>query len=227
MKGSGFCNSLLLHIFNNSALANIGDASGLQPAATVGSLWVSLHTGDPGAAGNQTTSEAGYTSYARVGVVRSAAGWTVAGSQVSNTSGVVFPQCTGGSETEIFFGVGTASGGAGVLLYSAPLITTYFDFTSESANTLVVPGHSLVVNDPVQVIAMPNGTVPTGIVTGTTYYVKTVAGDSITLSATVGGAALVISSTGAAAIGKIGPLAVSNLITPQFPAGTLVAAVEF
>jgi hypothetical protein len=74
-------NSLLINmlklLFQNLDFANIGDAGGLQNSATAGNLYVSLHTADPGAAGNQTTNECAYTSYARVAVERSATGWTV------------------------------------------------------------------------------------------------------------------------------------------------------
>lgn len=66
------------HIFQNANVANIGDGTGLRGSPTAGSLYISLHSADPGAAGDQTTSEASYTNYARQGVARSAAGWTVA-----------------------------------------------------------------------------------------------------------------------------------------------------
>lgn len=111
-------------VFKNSAYANVGDASGLQPSATAGSLYVSLHTADPGETGSQTTSECAYTSYARVAVARSGAGWTTgstAPTQAANTAAVAFPKCTGGTETATHFGIGTASSGAGHLLCSGAL----------------------------------------------------------------------------------------------------------
>jgi len=120
-KGNTFENDLLLLVFNNTAAALIGDASGLQPSATAGSLYVSLHTGDPGEAGNQTTNECAYTSYARVAVARSGAGWTVSGNAVTNAALVQFPQCTGSSETATHFAIGTASNGAGKVLYKGAL----------------------------------------------------------------------------------------------------------
>ena len=58
---NAFETELLDLIFNNAAVANIGDAGGLQPSAAAGSLYVSLHTGDPGEAGNQGTN--GYGLY--------------------------------------------------------------------------------------------------------------------------------------------------------------------
>lgn len=120
-KGNTFENELLLHIFNNSTLPLIGDATGLLASSTAGSLYVALHTADPGEAGTQTTSEAAYGSYARVAVARTSGGWTVSGNSVVNTALVQFPQCTSGSEIETYFTIGTASSGTGKILYSGAL----------------------------------------------------------------------------------------------------------
>jgi hypothetical protein len=114
-------NGMLLLFFNNTDFAGIGDAGGLQNSAAAGSLYVSLHTADPGEAGSQTTSEATYTGYARVAVARSGAGWTVAANVVSNTAPVTFGLCAVGSNTVTYFGVGTDAAGAGTLLYSGIL----------------------------------------------------------------------------------------------------------
>lgn len=116
-KGNTFENELLLLIFNNTDIANIGDAAGLQNSATAGSLYVALHTADPGEAGTATTSEATYTSYARVAVARSGAGWTVSGNAVSNAAAITFPTCTGGTNTITHFSVCKEVSGASVILY--------------------------------------------------------------------------------------------------------------
>lgn len=120
-KSNTWETGLLNLLFTNAAFTEVGDAGGLLPSATAGNLYISLHTADPGEAGDQTTSEATYTSYARVAVARSGAGWTVSGNQVSNAAAINFPQCTGGSNTVTYFGIGTASSGAGKLLYSGAL----------------------------------------------------------------------------------------------------------
>jgi hypothetical protein len=120
-KGNTFENDLLLLIFNNTDIADIGDASGLQNSATAGSLYVALHTADPGEGGNATTSEAAYGSYARQAVARSGAGWTVSGNSVSNTALVQFPECTSGSETISHVSITTASSGTSKLLYKGAL----------------------------------------------------------------------------------------------------------
>ncbi len=121
-KSNSFENSLLLLLFNNTDIANIGDAAGLQNSAVAGSLYLALHTGDPGEAGDQTTNECAYTSYDRVAVARSGAGWTVAGNSVSNAALAQFPECTGGSETITYVSIGTSAyPTAGVILYSGAL----------------------------------------------------------------------------------------------------------
>ena len=117
-KGNTFENDLLLLIFNATGIANIADNAGTSPLTN---LYVSLHTGDPGEAGDQTTNECTYTSYARVAVARSGSGWTVSGNAVSNAAAITFPQATGGSETATYFAVGTASSSTGKILYSGAL----------------------------------------------------------------------------------------------------------
>lgn len=117
-KGNTFENELLEHIFNNADIANIGDAAGLQNSAADGSLYLSLHTADPGEAGDQTTNETAYTGYARQAVARDGTGFTVTGNSVSPQANIDFPECTaspGGAITH--FAIGTASSGAGKVLY--------------------------------------------------------------------------------------------------------------
>jgi hypothetical protein len=120
-KGNTFENDLLELIFNGTAIANIADNAGTGPLTN---LYVSLHTADPGEAGTQTTSEATYTSYARVAVARSGAGWTVTGASVSPTANIEFPECTGGTETATHFAVGTDASGTGKVLYKGALSPT-------------------------------------------------------------------------------------------------------
>jgi hypothetical protein len=118
---NAFETELLDLLFANSAVADVGDASGLQPSATAGSFYIALHTSDPGEAGNQSTNEIAYTSYARVAVARSGSGWTVSGDSVQNAALIQFPQCTGGSGTASHFSIGLASSGAGNIMMSGAL----------------------------------------------------------------------------------------------------------
>lgn len=118
--GNTFENDLAKLIFNATAIANMADNAASSPLTN---LYIALHTGDPGEAGSQTTSECAYTSYARVAVARSGSGWTVTNNQATNAAEIAFPTATGGSETATHVSVGTASSGAGKLLISAALTT--------------------------------------------------------------------------------------------------------
>lgn len=120
-KGNTFENDLLRLIFNAVAIANIADNAASSPLT---SLYVSLHTADPGEAGDQTTSETSYTSYARVAVARTSGGWTVTANSVSPAANIDFPASTGGTGTITWFGVGTAASGAGKLLYRGAISPT-------------------------------------------------------------------------------------------------------
>lgn len=111
-------NDLLKLLFNNTTMALVGDATGIVGSASAGSLYVSLHTGDPGEAGLQTTSEATYGSYARVAVARSGAGWTVTNNSVVPAAEIAFPAATSGTEIITHCAIGTASSGAGKVLAS-------------------------------------------------------------------------------------------------------------
>lgn len=118
---NAFETALLNLYFTNTDHANVGDAAGLQNSAAAGSFYISLHTADPTETGTQTSSEATYTSYARVAVARSGAGWTVSGNNVSNAAAINFPACTGGTNTITHFGIGSDASGAGNLFFKGAL----------------------------------------------------------------------------------------------------------
>jgi hypothetical protein len=84
-------------------------------------LYLALHTADPGETGNQTTSEATYTSYARVTVSRSGTGWTVSNPTATNAALIQFPVCSGGTNTITHVSIGTSSSGAGQVLVKGAL----------------------------------------------------------------------------------------------------------
>src|SRR5215475_9320491 len=108
-KATTFENDWLKLIFNAVAIANIADNAATSPLTN---LYLSLHTADPGAGGNQTTNEATYASYARVAVARTSGGFTVSSNSCVLASAANFPSPTGGAgEVETHFAVGTASSG--------------------------------------------------------------------------------------------------------------------
>lgn len=120
-KSNSLENSYLLLLFNNTNIGGVGDATGLRGSAAAGSLFFSLHTADPDEAGTQSTNEVAYTSYARVAVARSGAGFVVTGNAVALAADVNFPAGTGGSGTATHWGIGTSASGAGTLLYKGSI----------------------------------------------------------------------------------------------------------
>lgn len=118
-KGNTFEEDLLKLIFNGTPIANLADNAAASPLTN---LYLALHTADPGEAGSQTTSEVAYTGYSRVAVARTSSGWTVTGNSVSPTSAIEFGEMTSGTPgTATHASIGTASTGAGKVLYKGAL----------------------------------------------------------------------------------------------------------
>jgi hypothetical protein len=115
-KSAAFANDWLLLVFNAAGIALLADNTATTPLT---SLYVSLHTADPGEGGDQTTNETAYTGYARTAVARTAGGWAVTAGSVSPVADIIFGEATaapGGDLTH--WAVGTLASGAGKILYS-------------------------------------------------------------------------------------------------------------
>ena len=104
----GFENVLALLLFNNTTIANIGDATGLVGSTSAGSTQLALATvayidGDT----LLTADEVAYTGYARPLQARSSAGWTVTNDTASNAALIQFGEMTaGGPDTVVHVGLG-------------------------------------------------------------------------------------------------------------------------
>jgi hypothetical protein len=110
--------AILALIFNATTWANYAINATTTPETNI---ICALHTADPGDAGSQSTSEAAYTSYARVNVARTTGGWTISGTnptQAAPVAAINFPAGTGGAGTVTFFSTGKSGGGATPILFS-------------------------------------------------------------------------------------------------------------
>ena len=112
------CNNLLKLIFNATAWANMADNAASSPYTN---LYVGLYTADPGTGNSQSTNETSYTNYTRIAVVRTTSGWTVSTNTAVNAALIQFPQCGATGATLTYVAIGTASTGAGNVLYSGAL----------------------------------------------------------------------------------------------------------
>ena len=118
-KSTSTCNNVLALIFNATAWADIAENDTSSPLAN---LYLSLHTADPGVGNNQTTNETAYTNYPRIAVARTTGGWDApAAGATANAALAQFAQCgvTGATLTHV--AIGTASSGAGTVLYAGAL----------------------------------------------------------------------------------------------------------
>jgi len=106
-KSNSFENDFQKHIFQNAAIANIGDTTGLPAAGAAGNLYVRLYTSAVAVDDATIGTECAYTGYVAKGVAvaRTSGGWTVSANSVSNAAAIPFGACTAGSETIRYFAI--------------------------------------------------------------------------------------------------------------------------
>lgn len=160
-------------------------------------------------------TEVSLGNYARTAVLNNVANWPVwAAGNKHNGAAVVFPVCAvaawapvSGSPTAIVAWGTYDALVLGNLLHYAEFISTEYAFTASAATDfLTAPGHALTNGMQVRVTTLPAlGSLPTGIADRTTYFVVGVAGSTLQLSLTSGGAAINLTADGVGKIGQIFP----------------------
>lgn len=207
----------------NIPMAGLGDGPGVLGSAAPGSVYWSLHLSYPGEGGTQATNETAYPSYSRKPLARSSVDFVRSGPVIQNVLQQQFPTCSGASTDVLYYlGVGRSASGAGTLDRIVPIGTLL-------GEGVAVPGTDVVtiaglagvaVNDPVGFFTLPAfDTMPGGLTEGTVYYVKTVSGADITVSATPGGATIDITSQVATRVWKFSPITMQLNAVPTFAAG--------
>lgn len=224
MSMSTFLASGLLDlILNNVDLTTIGDAGGLRGSATAGSLYIALHTADVAVGASQDTNEVNYTDYVRKAVARTGTPFSGSGDTRANAALQEFVQAGVGSPSMLatHWSIGRAASGATTVLFAGPLAGAPKAFTATTADTLTVPGHTLIVGDRAVAYEAPGAVLPTGLTRGVVVYVKTVSGNDITLSATSGGATLDITAAGAGVVQRLTPLSIGEGVKPTIAIGAM------
>lgn len=108
-------NAILDLIFSATTWANYAINATASPETNIINA---LHTADPGDTGAQNTSEAAYTSYARVNVARSTGYGAASGGSVSPAANIDFPASGASGTTITHFSTGKSGGGASAILWS-------------------------------------------------------------------------------------------------------------
>lgn len=188
-------------------------------------LFIGLHSAYPNEAG--TGAELSGNNYSRVSVTNNSTNWpNYSADTKSNGTSITFPTASGNWLEAVAVSVWDASTSGNMLARGWLGNDAGKIFTATAADVITAPSHTLVVDDKVAVIAIPGGTLPTGAVEGTIYFVKTVSGNDITLSATQGGATLDLTSVGAGLIKKVIPKTVQSGDTLSFGVSSIVITLD-
>jgi hypothetical protein len=195
---------------------------GYTPPATV---YASLHSAWPteGAVGAELSGN----NYSRVAVTNNTTNWPNYGSdQKASNIAINFPTASGNWLEAVAFALWDDPTAGNMLMRAwlgpdPPRI-----FTATTADVFTAPGHGLSVDDRVAVLATPGATLPTGVSEGTLYWVKTVSGDTVTLSTTQGGATLDITVAGSGFLKRVVPKTVASGEMLSFPGGNVILTLD-
>jgi len=189
-----------------------GVASNFSPTPLT--AWkLALHSGWPGRTGTQSTNECSAVNYFRVAVPRSDGGFTVAeDGSVSLAVVRTFLQLIQVSTPERldFFSIGEQQTGAGIIEQMGVIAkfgTVLIPFSASPTGNLVTAlGHRAVAGDRVALLPLSGLSLPGGVTEGGVYFVRdaSLTADTMTVSATPGGAAVVISSFGEGQLAVLG-----------------------
>lgn len=231
-----------LYLMGDVASGTNRICSDLGIGAGSGSLYVALHTANPGE--GSTGTECAYGSYARVAVARSTASWTeTAGAPTTyaNASSITFPQASSGTETATHWALWTQPKGTAneKMLCYGPLIASganwqvgYVQDHTNDRIYCVAHGYSnddpIIVYSPYDGInglaALPAAT-PT-LALGSTYYVYNKSTDYFQIDdVTPAAAAIDFSALGTLIFIKATSLSISTGVIPSFTIGALEIAI--
>lgn len=203
----------------------LGDKTLKDTAFTTAPVYVSLHTGYPGAAGANEVVAGGY-SYARQQVA--AAGWNAFANGVGdNVNAVTWNNLPAVTVVAVGFWDALAGGN---FLRGAWLSTVkrVFTITDLAGNLFASPAHGLSANDRIAFDVEELGTLPGGVDDTTLYWLIAtgLTADAFKISASQGGAEMEITAVGAGKIRKVLPQVVNAGGTFQFNAGALDLVVH-
>lgn len=220
-KSRTLANDWLKLLYKGTAIANVADNAGDSPLTDI---QVALHTAWPGETATQDASEVAYTGYGRVAVARGA-GWNVTDDSVSPAAAITFGPCTGAPTTAYFWSTGEGASGATKIWHRGVVGSRLGVFVAATNDNITIPGISGVsVDDRIVFFPTHGGSLPTGITEGVVYWVKTVAGEVVTVSTTQGGTTLDITAIGSGVAYKCTPLVITAApeVTPSLGTGSTI-----
>lgn len=211
----------LLFLNDDVGMNNIGDATGIIKSTADGNWYCDLLTAWPGQVGTVGATAMTYTGYSQKAIPRNATDWTRTSQTVTNDNDLAFGKKTdAGTETAAYWGIRRTAAeatfdfiGPLALEASQPFVVD----DSLQADALIVPGHSYVDNDEVQILLVDGAALPSGLSDGDIVFVITPVGDYFQVEATLGGGAIALGN-GAGRIAKVLQKVVAQNDTPQIDA---------
>ena len=156
----------------------------------------------PTAAGTEATGG----GYARIAVVNNSTNFPAATGRQKRLATAVETIVASGNIGKIYglnFWDAASAGARKRFAYLADALG--FLATALATDVVAVPGHNFVVNDECVIRAIPGATLPAALTDWGKYYIKTVSGNDITLSATEGGATIDLAAAGSFFIQRLRP----------------------
>lgn len=183
--------------------------------------YVGLFTVMPNEDGTGGT-EAAWTGYARVAVTNNLTNWPAYASGLkANGTDFTFAAAGSGPTTVVGYGLWDAAS-AGNLWFFGALVGAAKIFEADGTTDVFnCPAHGFVLDDTVRLRASVGGTLPTGVTENTTYYARDITTDSFKLSATQGGAAINITTSGSGIVAKLTAQTVASGNIAKFVANAL------
>jgi hypothetical protein len=214
----------LLFLNDDSGLNNVGDATGIIKSTADGTWFCDLLSSWPGQAGTAAGTFLTYTGYVQKTIPRNATDWTLTSQTISNDNDLAFGKKTdAGTQTASYWGIRRTAAeatydfiGPLALEASQPFVCD----DSLQADALIVPGHTYVDDDEVQILLVDGASLPGGLSDGDIVYVITPVGDYFQVEATLGGGAIALTN-GAGRIAKVLQKVIAQNDTPQIDAGDM------
>lgn len=157
----------------------------------------------PTAAGTEPSTN----GYARIAVTNNATNFPAATTRQKKLATAVETAVATGGNIGKIYGLNFWDAATAGARKRFALLSDAFGFlaTALASDVVAVPGHNLVVSDEVLVRAIPGATLPAALTDWAKYFVKTVSGNDITLSATDGGATIDLAAAGSFMIQRLRP----------------------
>lgn len=178
-------------------------------------LYLSAHTAYSASGGNELTG--GSPAYARL-----LASWSSASANSKALAGTPYNFNVPGATTVAFIGFwDSLTGGNFQDMIPAGNATGYTFAAPSSTSILLAPGSGYAANQQVCVFNTGGSAIPSGLVAGTIYFVKSPSSDSFQLAATSGGSAITLTGDGSGYVQAITPEVFAGAGTFTVTAGSV------